>query len=462
LIRLSQCVGIAVQSETSGVFVPGADGRGDEPGPVGTVAGNAREAKLTWPSVASATTSNNGPPTGPKQRRPKICADTARRLLTKSLDFSGRVTDDDAFILRGKIVLMRLSIVVSLLAVVLTSTGCQDGPKPRARLGTYPTSTLGSKFSNPEALGRHGYRFSLSEKNGIVYTCRGGHIDLAHLRIAADWTAYLTGKSYRHLMDGDTQFSYKLAVDRSRHYVELSYPPDWAQRSQPERAAVAEEIAAALGPRLAFNLTTWHEILTWFGFKCVGLPTAFSSAFSWEDSFSNLLGTHLAARALRDTERSFNKAMTAVLADELGKLGTVSVDVAKRATSEVKGDWFTGSSLFFVDIMERNFDIGLADGMVTATLLPDIAECEGAVPASYPAPALDVLAQHGFSAKLEIEPHEWEKNAILAVAYPDAEQRGKRIEPAVHFAPIMEHIRKDAIRRYGRDSSTHHDVAQGQ
>jgi len=355
---------------------------------------------------------------------------------------------------------MRLSIVVFLLTVALASIGCQDGPKPRSRLGTYPTSTLGANFSNPQALGRHGYQFSLSEKNGIVYTCRGGHIDLAHLRIAADWTAYLTGKSYRHLMGSDTQFSYKLAVDRSRHYVELSYPSDWSQRSEQERAAAAEEVAAALGPQLAFNLTTWHEILTWFGFKCMGLPTAFSSAFSWEDSFSNLLGTHLAARALRDTERSFDEAMTVALTEELEKLGTVPADVAKRATNQVKGDWFTGSSLFFVDIIERNFDIGLADGMVTATLLPDISECKGAVPASYPAPRLDVLAQHGFSVKLEIEPHEWEKNAILAVAYPDAERRGKRVEPAVHFARIMEHIRRDAIRRYGRDSSTQHGISQ--
>jgi len=351
-------------------------------------------------------------------------------------------------------VLMRSSTVVTLFLLALTSIGCQDGPRPRSRLGTYPTSTLGANFSNPQRLGRHGYRFSLSEKNGIVYTCRGGHIDLAHLRIAADWTKYLTDKSYRHLMDSDTRFSYKLAVDRSRHYVTLSYPSDWAQRSQAQRAVVAKEVAAALGPHLAYSLTTWHEILTWFGFKCVGLPTAFSSAFSWEDSFSNLLGTHLAVRALQDTERSFNEAMTIALKEEMDKLGTIPSGAAKHATNQVKGDWFTGSSLFFVDVIERNFDIGLEDGTVTPTLLPSVSECQGAVAASYPAPTLDVLAQHGFSVKLEIEAHEWEKNAILAVAYPHARQREKRVEPAVHFPLIMDHVRQDAVRRYGRDSGS--------
>ncbi len=356
--------------------------------------------------------------------------------------------------------LMRSSTVVALFLLALTSVGCQDGPRPRSRLGSYPTSTLGAKFSNPQKLGRHGYLLGLSEANGIVYTCRGGHIDLAHLRIAADWTKYLTAKAYRRLMDSDTRFTYKLAVDRSRHYVELSYPPDWAERPEAERAVVAKEVAAALGPHLAYSLTTWHEILTWFGFKCVGLPTAFSSAFSWEDSFSNLLGTRLAVQALQDDQRSFDEAMTIALREEMDELGTVPAGAAKRATSQVKGDWFTGSSLFFVDVIERNFDIGLEDGQVTPTLLPSAAECEGAAPVSYPAPRLDVLAKHGFSAKLEIEPHEWEKKAILAVAYPDAQQRGKRVEPAVHFPRIMEHIRKDAIRRYGRDFGDPSRVSQ--
>ena len=353
------------------------------------------------------------------------------------------------------------SLTVSVLCLLaLVSLGCQDGPRPRSRLGTYPTPTLGAPYSNPKELGQHGYLFSLSEQNGIVYTCRGGHIDLAHLRIAADWTKYLTAKSYRHLMAGDARFSYKLAVDRSRHFVELSYPTDWAQRSEEDKRIVAEEIASALGPHLAYYLTTWHEILTWFGFKCVGLPTAFSSAFSWEDSYSNLLGTHLAVQALQDNEHSFNAAMTIALREEIDRLGPIPADVAKRATNQVKGDWFTGSSLFSVDVIERNFDIGLGDGEVSPTLLPDAEPCKDATAVSYPAPTLGILAKHGFAAKLEIEPREWEKNAILAVAYPDAEPRRKRVEPAVHFPLIMEHIRKDAIRRYGRDFADQRPLSQ--
>ena len=84
-------------------------------------------------------------------------------------------------------------------------------------------------------LGTHGYYYRPSEKDGIAYTCRGGHIDVAHLRIAADWTAYLASQTYRHLMKHDAGFSYKLAVDRSRDYVQFSYPADWDSLPEAQR-----------------------------------------------------------------------------------------------------------------------------------------------------------------------------------------------------------------------------------
>jgi len=347
--------------------------------------------------------------------------------------------------------LMRWLGTVVVLLVMLSVVGCQDGASPRLRPGCYPCSSVGAPFVNPEKLGRHGYRFSLSEKNGIIYTCRGGHIDLAHLRIAADWTRYLTKKSFRHLMAGDVEFSYKLMVDHSRHYVELSYPPDWVERSEAEREAVAREISLALGPMLAYDLTNWHEILTWFGYKCVGLPTAFASAFSWEDSYSNLLGTIVAARALRDEEHSYNEALTLALDEEIERLGPLPADVARKATDQVEGEWFSGPIMMLIDIKKRNLDIGVDDGMVTPTLLPTVAACDDVTPASHPAPSLDVLETHGFSARLTVEPHEWEAGAILAVAYAEGQPRGKRIDMATQLPRIMDYIKQDAIERYGPD-----------
>jgi hypothetical protein len=121
--------------------------------------------------------------------------------------------------------------------------------------------------------------------------------------------------------------------------------------------------------------------------------------------------------------------------------------VARHASQGVKGQWFTGSVLFFVDIKKRNFDIGLDDGFVTPTLLPGVGPCEGAEPLSYPVPNLDVLARHGFSLSLEIESREWERDKIFAVLSKDP--KTSRIQPTTDFPILMDYLRKAAEEKYG-------------
>ena len=360
-----------------------------------------------------------------------------------------------------------LAVFVGVLA--LAGTGCQLIPdrglsvpasemvhqgiatEPRIRFGCYPTSTLGTVYLS-ENLGPHGYQYHPFEKNGVVYTCRAGHIDITHLRIAADWTAYLTAKAFHSIMDSDPYFTFNLAVDRSTNHVNISFPEDWAERPEEERAVVAKEVATALGPYLAYTMTTWHEILTWFGFKCTGFATEFPSAFSWEDSFSNLLGTIIATRAMQDDKHPYNEALAIALDEEMKVLDVQPARVARRVSERVKGEWFTGSFLFFVDMKKRNFDIGLDDGEVTPTMLNCTGQCDEDVePVSYPVPTLEVLDKHGFTLELEIEPHEWERDKILEVVYPDPEEKKSRVDPTMHFARIMDHVKKDAVRRYGQN-----------
>ncbi|MBM4027887.1 MAG: DUF4056 domain-containing protein [Planctomycetes bacterium] len=350
------------------------------------------------------------------------------------------------------------------LVLVPTLVGCQITPEralsgpadqvvyrgfsgsPRVRFGSYPSSNIGTFFKGPD-LGTHGYRFRLSEKNGIAYTCRGGHIDVIHVRIAADWTAYLTATTYRHLMERKSGFSCKLAVDRSRSYVTFSYPEDWDRRSKVEQMAIAREVAMAVGPYLAWTLTTWHEMLTWYGFKCIGPFPEYPSAFSWEDSYSNLLGTIIAIRALNDSEHSYNDAVKIALDQEMQRLGVQPAHVARQASESVRGKWFTGNVIFQVNMMKRNFDIGLENGYLTPTLVPDVAQCPDAEPMLYPIPRLAVLREHGFSMKMEIEPHEWERGKLLRIVHDD--KRQKRIDPEEHFPILMRQIRLEAANRYG-------------
>lgn len=352
---------------------------------------------------------------------------------------------------------------VGLLSFVLAVSGCHVLPDkglsspadqvvyqgfrgpPRMRWGAYPAAILGTPFLGPN-LGAHGYGYRVSEKDGIVYTCRASHVDIAHLRIAADWTAHLTAQTYRHLMKNDRGFSYKLAADRSREYVQFSYPADWSSLSEPQRSEIAREVALAVGPYLTYTMTTWHEILTWFGFKCVGLPNEFPSAFSWEDAFSNLLGTVVAVQALQDAQHPYNEAMEIALDREMAKLGIQPAGVAKQASESVKGKWYTGDLVMFVTMRKRNFDIGSGDGIITPSLIPNVPQCPGAEPLSYPAPKLDVLARHGFAMTLEIEPHEWESGKILRIVYGDKPK--KRVNPEQHLPVVMDYIRQAATALY--------------
>ena len=59
------------------------------------------------------------------------------------------------------------------------------------------------------------------------------------------------------------------------------------------------EYAIRLAEWLAFELSIWHEIATWFGWSALSGFPELASAFSPEDLYSNLLGTRLAGQALR-------------------------------------------------------------------------------------------------------------------------------------------------------------------
>ncbi len=322
---------------------------------------------------------------------------------------------------------------------------------PRLRWGTTAAAVPRTPFLGAN-LGSHAYYMSLGEKDGIVYTCRGGHIDTMHARIAADWTAYLAARSYRHLVRGDPAFSYKMIADRSRHYVQISYPANWQNLPLEQRRETAHEVALLLGQYLAYSMVTWHEIITWHGFRSVGIVGEYQSAFSWEDGYSNLLGTILAARALRDTKHSYNQAVKIAFDEEMQTLGIQSAEVCRQASESVKGTWYTGNTGMVLKVKKRNLDTGWDDGFVTPLLVPNLPACRGAVPMSYPAPTLAILAKYGFAATVEIEPHEWEKGKILRIVYPDG--HGKRVQPDVHFTPILAHIGQEAVQKYGPEAVT--------
>ena len=123
-----------------------------------------------------------------------------------------------------------------------------------------------------------------------------------------------------------------------------------------------------------------------------------------------------------------------------------SKEKALLITEKLNWKWFSKDFLF-TKVKKRNFDTGLDDGFVTPCLVPEIPDCNAVKVKRLVVPDLESIGKYGFSAKLEIEPREWEKNKILGVAYPKKENKAKRIEPAKHFPLVMNYIENDAESR---------------
>jgi len=345
--------------------------------------------------------------------------------------------------------------LVCLLAVV-----CASGPAraefltrkqakrcPRGRIACLPSPTMGTRYLDADSLGKHSYGFTLWERNGVIYTCHGGHVDVTHLRKVADWTGYLAYHIHDMLMKDRTEMSYKM-WEPSKHHIRVDYPSGWKYLPSESRDAITREVAIDLASYLAYTASIWHEILTWHGFKGAGIYPEYHSAFSWEDNYSNAMGSHVAALALRDPKRKFNQAVAWHLDREIQRLGGQPKRVARRAGEAVRGLWFKGGYIV-VTMVKRHLDIGLDDGWITPWLVPGIAECPDAQPQLCPVPSLKNVERYGFRVTVEIEPKEWEKGEILKKAYPDPQDRRDRIDPTKHLAAIIEAIRAEAVERYG-------------
>jgi len=358
----------------------------------------------------------------------------------------------------GRVAPKGLRAVLGLCLLAVLASGCGSLPdlydghsigRPRPRTGRYATATLGgATFADLDTLGRHRYRTALTEWNGIVFTCRAGHIDIAHVRKSADWTAYGAELTQKMLRAGETEFVVKVS-DPVRYFVSINYPCDWRMKTPEERQQLSREVSIALGQYLGYAISIWHEIITWFGYRNVPLYPEFPSAFSWEDSFSDLLGSHLGAAALRDTEHTFDDAMTLIVRRELTKLGAQSRHVARQAAKAVYGKWYSGWFFFLVNMKKRNLDIGVDDGFITPWVVPGFGPCGDAEPQPYAIPSLEAIEELGFFARVEIEPGGLERKRLLRVAGLDPSDRSARVIPEVHFEPIMAHVRQDAVERFG-------------
>ncbi len=224
---------------------------------------------------------------------------------------------------------------------------CAFGYNLHAEVGGIPVPLYElDNVVEADHLGKHHYNDSKlsilstlagfnTEHDGLVYTHRGGFIDLAHIRDTADYTLFLFTKILPKLgQQQDIRFSDELG---QRHIKLWSFTP-------PEDPAQRYTLSAFLAARLAFQLAAWHEVAQWYGFESVPGFSEGVSAFSPEDLYSNLLGARIALNVINSGYASslneYARAMQVAIPNALHQLKSVDAEQTRSQFDAVDGLWW--------------------------------------------------------------------------------------------------------------------------
>lgn len=224
---------------------------------------------------------------------------------------------------------------------------CAFGYNIRARFLGVPVPFFQlSNVVDPDNTGKHHYNDSWkstlttltgmdSEHDGIIYTRRGGFIDLAHVRDTADNTLWLFSQIWPALGRATT---IKMSDELGQRIIRLRH------FSPPESTLARYNLSVNLAAYLAFQLAAWHEVAQWYGFESVpGYPETVS-AFSPEDLYSNLLGARMATDILNSggaySLPQYQHSMAQMLPQALAQLQAVSPQDTRFHFDMLDGTWW--------------------------------------------------------------------------------------------------------------------------
>ncbi len=195
------------------------------------------------------------------------------------------------------------------------------------RMSVIPFLKL-TEITTLEELGNHHYLGDGKEGNGIIYTLKGGFIDIGHLRDQADWTAYLYALIVKNKANGGN--IQKLGYEGGVKTLTLQLLEN-----------IDSVDAINLAGKIAYDLSVWHEIATWYGASTIPLVPERYSSFSVEDVYSNLLGVTLGIKALQ-SDLPYEEAMTKFITETLTDLGAVDNEAdTYTAMEDVHNVWWT-------------------------------------------------------------------------------------------------------------------------
>jgi hypothetical protein len=246
---------------------------------------------------------------------------------------------------------------------------CAFGTQMKVRMGFLPVPLVAlGNIVGADDLGPHRYDNGIltvdssdhrgwidTEKNGVAYTCRGGFIDIAHVRDNADLTVAVLAQVVRAMESGGT-------IELPDQGARLRIRVRPVKRENLERYGHVD-LALAGAQWLTFQVSIWHEIATWYGFAAIKMWPERVSAFSPEDLYSNLLGIKLAAGVVHNkgaqSEIGFNRNMDAWMQRALARLVAVPKASGEAAMWSVDGVWWDSQARLpdWKFVRRRNMDI---------------------------------------------------------------------------------------------------------
>lgn len=185
-----------------------------------------------------------------------------------------------------------------------------------------------TETTSREKIGPHHYLGNAEEGNGIIYSRKGGFIDMAHLRDQSDWTAFLYTQLQQNRLQG------------SLHLV-LGYEGGEKSLNVRIPSTMSNSDLILVAGKIAYDLSVWHEIATWFGASTIPFVPERYSSFSVEDPYSNLLGVMIGMQAL-ESNLPYEKAVTSIIEQTLNSLDAVQNEAETYLAMEAVRDiWWT-------------------------------------------------------------------------------------------------------------------------
>lgn len=339
--------------------------------------------------------------------------------------------------------LWRLVLVAALAAGV---AGCNGPGQPRRRVGALPFPGLFTLYTtaDPEHLGHHrsgGLPPPFGKDGadrGIIYTTQAGFLDLAHIRDTIDWTHYWAGHVRTALRQGNESLSLA-SMDRTWFHLRFHYPADWSRLSEGERGTLTGTLSIRVGEQLGYLTLTWHEVLTWHGYKATLIFDESRSAFTYDDILSHIVGSRVARAAMErvgtDDREAFDAAVTEELLKELRSLGAVGPNQTDRAVELVEGDWWANGKP-----LKRQVSDGIPWGHVRPWLVAEMSK--GVEAREFEVPVLGYIHGRDFRGFYEVEIESRASQTDRIVRAVPAEHR-KRLVPTRDLPLVLAQIRTE-------------------